>query len=218
MRTAHGEEPDPQALLTILTTEHFTLQGARGSTVSESSARAALFVGAVSSALIALGFIAQASDLGTAFDAFALVVLPTLYVLGLFTFARLVASSAEDLLYGQAINRIRAYYRQVAGSEAGFLLLTGHDDPRGVMANMAVFRPSRWQPFFSLAAMIAVLNSVVGGTAVAFVVGAVFGASLGVAVAVGGVAALASALAHFRWQRGYHAEAFAAPMFPSPPP
>jgi hypothetical protein len=75
-------------LVTILTTEHFTLQGARGSTVSESSARAALYVGAVSSALIALGFIAQASELGTAFDAFALVVLPTLYVLGIFTFER----------------------------------------------------------------------------------------------------------------------------------
>jgi hypothetical protein len=54
-----GRESDPQALLTILTTEHFTLQGARGSTISESSARAALYVGAVSSALIALGFIAH---------------------------------------------------------------------------------------------------------------------------------------------------------------
>lgn len=71
-----------QALLTVLTTEHFTLQGARASTVSESSARAALFVGAVTSTLVALGFIAQASELGSAFDTFVLVVLPTLYVLG----------------------------------------------------------------------------------------------------------------------------------------
>ena len=136
-------DPDPHALLTIFTTEHFTLQGARGSTISESSARAALYVGAVSSALIALGFIAQASDFGTAFDAFALVVLATLYALGVFTFVCLVETSVENLIYARAINRIRAYYRQLAGRKARYLLLTGHDDLRGVLANMGVLRPSR---------------------------------------------------------------------------
>ena len=35
-------EPDPQQLLTALTTEHFTLQGARSQTVSESASRASL--------------------------------------------------------------------------------------------------------------------------------------------------------------------------------
>jgi hypothetical protein len=84
------EEVDRQALLTALTTEHFTLQGARGSTISESTARASLFVGALSTTLVALGFIAQAADIGDAFDVFALVALPTLYALGTFTFVRLV--------------------------------------------------------------------------------------------------------------------------------
>ena len=51
-------EPDRQALLTMLTTEHFTLQGSRATTVSESSSRAALYMGSVSSTLIALGFLA----------------------------------------------------------------------------------------------------------------------------------------------------------------
>jgi hypothetical protein len=81
------------SLLTVLTTEHFTLQGARASSISESSARAALYVGAVSSALIAWGFLGQASRFGAAFDAFALLVLPTIYLLGLFTFMRLVQTS-----------------------------------------------------------------------------------------------------------------------------
>ena len=68
--------------------------------------------------------------------------------------------------------------------------------------------------------MIAVLNSVVGGTAIAFLVGTILDRPLGVAAAVGGVAAVGSALAHFRWQRGYHSQASdtAAPIFPSPPP
>jgi hypothetical protein len=91
-------EPDRQALLTMLTTEHFTLQGSRSTTVSETSSRAALYMGAVSSTLIALGFIAQVSKLGDAFDIFALTVLPTVFALGLFTFVRTVESSVEDIL------------------------------------------------------------------------------------------------------------------------
>ena len=208
---------DRQALLTVLTTEHFTLQGARASTVSESSARAALFIGAVTSTLVALGFIAQASELGSAFDTFVLVVLPTLYVLGLFTFVRLVTSSTEDLLYGRAINRIRSYYHEVAGNEARYLLLGGHDDTLGVLTNMGITRPSRWQLYFTLASMVAVLNAVVGGSAVAFVAG-VAGATLGPAAAVGAVTAVLSCTLQLRWQRRAHADARrrGEVLFPSP--
>jgi hypothetical protein len=213
-----GDAPvDRQALLTVLTTEHFTLQGARASTVGESSARAALFVGAVTSTLVALGFIAQASELGSAFDTFVLLVLPTLYVLGLFTFVRLVTSSTEDLLYGRAINRIRSYYQEVAGGEARHLLLGGHDDTLGVLANMGIARPSRWQLYFTLASMVAVLDAVVGGSALAFVAG-VAGAPLGPAAGVGAVAAAVSCSLHFRWQRRAHADARrrGEVLFPSP--
>jgi len=101
---AETDAPNPQAFLTILTTEHFTLQGARGSTISESSARAALYVGSVSGALVALGFFGQNGQRSAAFTVFALIVLPTLYMLGIFTFARLISSSLEDWLYGRAIN------------------------------------------------------------------------------------------------------------------
>jgi len=63
--------------LTALTTEHFTLQGARSQTASESASRASLYILSVSSALVALGFIGQASQIGTTFDVFALTVLLT---------------------------------------------------------------------------------------------------------------------------------------------
>jgi hypothetical protein len=62
---AHGD-PRPAAV-TFVTTEHFTLQGARAATISESTGRASVFLGAVSGGLIALGFLGQASHLGTAF-------------------------------------------------------------------------------------------------------------------------------------------------------
>ncbi|MGH2922669.1 MAG: hypothetical protein ACRDKH_01385, partial [Solirubrobacterales bacterium] len=58
-------------LMTALSTEHFTLQGARQQTMSESSARASIYVFSVSSALVALGFIAQISAVGDVFNAFA---------------------------------------------------------------------------------------------------------------------------------------------------
>jgi hypothetical protein len=209
-------ELDRGALVTLLTTEHFTLQGSRASTISESSSRAALYVGALSSSLIALGFLGQASEFDTAFDTFALVVLPTVYLLGLFTHVRVVQSSIEDIFYGRAINRIRGVYRQLAGSEARYFLLDGHDDVYGVLANMGIGKPSRWQLYLTLATMVAVVNSVVGGTTVALAAG-VLGASLAVSVLTGGVALVASLAFHSLIQRRTHDSSRKAekPMFPS---
>jgi small-conductance mechanosensitive channel len=146
-----------------------------------------------------------------------LVVLPTLYVLGLFTFVRLVTSSTEDLLYGRAINRIRNYYEQVAGDEARYLLLGGHDDTLGVLVNMGIARPSRWQLYFTLASMVAVLSAVVGGSAVAFLAG-LTGATLALAAGIGAVTAAVSCSLQFRWQRRAHIDARrrGEVLFPSP--
>src|SRR5215510_6922585 len=88
-----ADEVDRQALLTTLTTEHFALQGARGSTIAESSARAAMYLGSLSASLVSLGFLAQISATGDTFRVFALVVLPTVFALGIFTFVRLVEST-----------------------------------------------------------------------------------------------------------------------------
>ena len=177
-----AEAPDRQELLTALTTEHFTLQGARSQTASESASRASLYILSVSSAVVALGFIGQASQIGTTFDVFALTVLPTLYVLGVFTFVRVVECGAEDFRYGVAINRIRNYYKQIAGDQSKLFLLSGHDDGRGVFENAAV-PPERRKQFFTFATVVAVINSVVGGSAIALALGAIADTSLGVAAA-----------------------------------
>lgn len=209
---------DRAELLTALTTEHFTLQGARSQTVSESASRATLYVMAVSSALVGLGFIGQVSEVGDVFDIFALTVLPTLYVLGLFTFVRLVESSVEDVLYGRAINRIRNYYLELAGDQARLFVLSGHDDPIGVLANMGL-SPTRWRLYFTTATMIAVINSVVGGAAVALALGVAADASLGLAAGVGGAVAIASLLLMRRAEYRMHVagRARTETLFPSPP-
>jgi hypothetical protein len=203
---ASGATRDPAALLTALTTEHFTLQGARAATISESTARAALFVGALSSALVALGFTSQVGERGHVFDVFAMVVLPTLYVLGLFTFVRLVVISIEDIRYGRAINRIRHFYLELAGDDARYFAMSGHDDTAGVLANMGVERPSRRQLLFTLASMISVLTAVVGGSATGFAA-SLLGAPLALATVLGAGTAAASLLLAQRYERRLHDEA-----------
>jgi hypothetical protein len=211
-------EPDRQELLTALTTEHFTLQGARSQTMSESSSRATLYIGSVSSTLVALGFLGQISEVGSLFETFALTVLPTLYVLGLFTFVRLVECGAEDFRYGLAINRIRHYYQELAGDRASLFLLSGHDDAEGVFANAGVQLEGRKQ-YFTFATVIGVINSVVGGSAVALALGAFADTSLAPAAVAGGVAAVVSVASLLRYA-GRLLAARTGPvesLFPSPP-
>jgi hypothetical protein len=210
-----ADEPE-QALLTTLTTEHFTLQGARSQTVSETMGRSALYLGAVSSALIALGFVAQASGDSDLFRVFTLIVLPTLYALGIFTFVRLVELSVEDVFYGRAINRIRHYYIERAGEHAGYFALSGNDDAIGVLRNMGI-TVTRWQLYFTASSAIAVVNSVVGGTAVGFAVGVAFDPPLGASVGTGAVVALVSFALHMRIDRARHDLGVPLdPLFPSP--
>lgn len=52
------DEGREHAFLTALVTEHFVLQSTRGTIIGEATGRAGLYLGALSSALIALGFAA----------------------------------------------------------------------------------------------------------------------------------------------------------------
>jgi hypothetical protein len=210
---------DDQRLLTALTTEHFTLQGARSQTVMESSARASLYVLSVSSSLIALGFISQVSDVGDLFNTFALTVLPTLYVLGVVTFVRLSECGIEDWRYGLAINRIRGYYQETAGDRADLFLLSAHDDPAGVNTNLGLGREGH-APIFIFSSAIAVINGVIGGAAVALGLGALADVSLGVATLIGGVVAIASIVGWIRYSEARFRERTGEirPLFPSPGP
>jgi hypothetical protein len=213
-----ADPPDREALLTALTTEHFTLQGARSQTMSESSSRSALFIGAVSSTLVALGFLAQLTPGDDTFNVFALTVLPTLYLLGVFTVVRLVECGAEDFRYGLAINRIRGYYKELAGADADLFLLSGHDDGRGVFANMSVPPDERTQ-YFTFGSVVAVISSVIGGSAIAIALGAFLDAPIGVAAGIGGLAAIVSVVVLLRYAERLLAARTGGveAMFPSPP-
>lgn len=209
--------PDEGQTLTALTTEHFGLAGARSQSAAESASRSALYLGSVSATLVGLGLTAQVSKGGEIFDVFALVALPTLFALGVFTFVRLVELGIEDFLLGRAINRIRHYYLERAGDTAPYFMLSGNDDAAGVMANMGL-TPSPLQLYFTAAIAIAVVNAVIGGAAVAIAVGVAFNTSLGVAVATGAAVALAAIIVAVRYQYTRRESGTRHPsLFPSQP-
>jgi len=74
-------------------------------------------------------------------------------------------------------------------------MLGGHDDPIGVLANMGIDHPTRWQLLYTVGTMIAFVNAIVGGSAVGLAA-AVAGSDLAVAVIIGAVAAILSVAVH----------------------
>lgn len=83
------DQQPSQAFITALVTEHFVLQSARATTVSEAVGRSAVYLASVSGALVAFGFLAQTGHRLAVVG----LVLPALVILGVFTFVRLVETS-----------------------------------------------------------------------------------------------------------------------------
>jgi hypothetical protein len=208
-----------QAFMQALTTEHFTLQTARAVAVSEGNGRTALYIGALSSTLVALALVAQRSPLGEVFYAVALTVLPAVLFLGLVTYVRVLQSSIEDILYARAINRIRHYYTEIDPSQAHYFLLSGRDDFRGALANMGV-RDSWTQFLFTMPSAVAVINALLAGVTVALAVVTTAGPPLPVTVLAGmalGTTVLALHLA-YQVRRFTTMKANVAAEFPSTRP
>ena len=153
-----------QQILQFMTTEHFTLQTARSATIAEANGRCALFMGSVSSAVVALAFIGQASGLSEGFFLFGLVLFPSLLFLGIFTFKRVLQTAAEDIIYARGINRIRHYYIELAPEVRRYFIQSIHDDTAGALRGMGIVPTnSKWELFQTSAGMVAVINSVIGG-------------------------------------------------------
>jgi len=156
------EQSERTTLLSALTTEHFGLQTANNSTYSEASARSTLYVMALSSAVVAMGFVAGSTDLVLPFAA---VSLPAVFFLGIFTVVRLVESALESMQCLTGIARIRGYYRTL-GPEAARHFAPKYGRWPEVESPALRFGPAL--AFFgTTASMIAAINNVVAGVAMA---------------------------------------------------
>ena len=198
--TDRGNKPDQAdgdprpAAVTFVTTEHFTLVSARSWTVSESTGRASVFLGAVSGGLVALGLVATAAKAGVAFYAFGLILLPTLAFVGLATFHRVLQSGMEDLAYVRRIARLRDYYFDHAPELAGYLLNPAERLP---VPGLGI---GLWQQFVTVAGMVAVVTAVLAGSAGGLLAAVASGHSLVAALVVGVVVAAAALTGLMRYQ------------------
>jgi hypothetical protein len=195
------------AFMTALVTEHFVLQGARGQINAEITGRAALYLATVSSTLIALGFVARDRS---AFVPFAAAVLPSLLILGEFTFIRLIAASIEDLQYLYAIQQIRSYYRSLVPAGLTFFAGITIGDPRVAATHAMGMSPSSLNVVFTAGGMIAAINSILAGIGIALILR---GAGLVIAIAAscGAITALVIYGLHLRWALSRYAAGLAVP-------
>lgn len=153
------QKPLPE-FMSALVTEHFVLQSAASSTISESGSRVAIYLSALSSGLVAIGF---ASSSPHALAALAFTVLPTVFVLGWFTIVRLIDTSVANVVSLRRMELIRRYYASIASTAAAYFQ---PDDP--VTGTQGV-RYGRWSFLFTMASRVIVVNSVLGGATVALI-------------------------------------------------
>ena len=192
-QSSADSDPRPETV-TFVTTEHFTLQGARSSTISESTGRASVFLGAVSGGLIALGLVATAAKTGVAFYTFGLILLPTLAFVGLATFHRVLQTGLEDLAYARRIAQLRDYYFDHAPELTGYLPNPAESLPTpGAGIRL-------WQQFLTVAGMVAVITAVLAGSAGGLLAAVASGHSLLAALIAGVVIAAAALTGLMRYQ------------------
>jgi hypothetical protein len=157
---ADDTDPDRHAaLISALTTEHFVLQSAASGTIAEAGARSSLYVMALSSALVAMGFASQSRDVLVPFIA---IVLPAVFVLGVFTVFRLIDTGLDSQQCLVGIARIRAHYRTL-GPEAQALFAAERGRWPEADTTPALGLGVAIAFLGTSATTVAVINAIVGG-------------------------------------------------------
>jgi hypothetical protein len=195
-----GAAVTPALRLQILATEHWSLLASRSLAWNETFSRAAMFLSTVAGAIVALALVAQASDFGSGFRRFALVILPVVLFVGVGTIFRLRASNYHDATCVIGMNRIRAAYLELAPELEPYFVTGTTDDLAGVLKTMALEprQPFIVQMLAATPTMIATINSILVGAIIAL-----FSIELGMpeggALAIGAAIFLLSLALHVMW-------------------
>ena len=198
------------AVAGALTTEHYVLQSAAGSAISEAGNRATSFILAVSSSMVAIGFTVQNERV---FWPFISAVLPLLFGLGLVTTIRLVETGLQGLMYQQAIARIRRYYRGLDNDHAVYFdKYSRHADPADTTEALAMLASKQGPEIVSIATTAALITSAIAGIGTALLVVRIAGAdALPVAYPVGAAVFVVLMIAFFRYERSRYREVTGEP-------
>jgi hypothetical protein len=200
------------AFLSALTTEHFVLQTAASATVSESASRASIYILALSSSLVAMGFAVQSP---AAFAPFIASVLPAVFVLGLFTVIRLVDVTLEHQRYLRGIARIRGYYRTLTPDAAEYFAPERGRWPEAPVTP-ALQLGVTIGFLTTTATMVASINAFVAGAGITLLSRQFFGLQTRAALMMGLLAAVGLVALFFVYQRWRFR--LAEPVVPAKPP
>jgi hypothetical protein len=186
-----ADEKAPPDFMNALGTEYFVLQSTASSTIYESSSRVSIYLSALASGLVALGF---SSSSPRAFASLAFTVLPTVFVLGWFTIVRLIDTSVANIVSLRRMDLIRQYYAALAPIAPPFF---GTNDSPVTRHNV---RYGRWSFLFTMASMVIAVNSVLGGATIALLCDLALKAPLPAAASIGAAGGLALLALGLRYQ------------------
>ena len=190
------DDKEQSALLSALTTEHFVLQTAASATVTESASRASIYILALSSSLVAMGFAVQSP---AAFAPFIASVLPAVFVLGLFTVIRLVDVTVEHQQYLRGIARIRGYYRTLT-PEAAEYFAAQHGRWPEARVTPSLLLGRTIASLTTTGTMVAFINAFVADAGVTLLAHRALGMGIGMALLLGSGTALALVVAFYAYQ------------------
>jgi hypothetical protein len=128
---------------------------------------------------------------------FALAIMPVVFFLGLVTYYRVLQTGVEDVIYARAISKIRAFYSEIDPARASFFHASSVDQVG--LRSLGLFRLG-WQQFLSAAAMVAIVNSVVGGVFIALTVSYLFRPEAVASIGIGAAAVVLLSAGFLRHQ------------------
>jgi hypothetical protein len=203
--------------LQILSTEHWSLLATRTMTWNEIFARTGSFLTVLSASVVALSLAAQASKFGRAFDAFALLLLPVVLLVGVATYLRLVEADIEDAWLVIGMNRIRHAYLEISPDLEPYFVTAHHDDGPGLLQTYSFGRPVGVSHWVSGSPVLVALIDVIVTGGIAGVSCRTAGVSIGLQLAVGAVAGLGAGavLGFVGYRRVRRVRSAYRPRFPS---
>ena len=182
---------DDPRVIQILSTEHWSLLGARSLAYNEAFIRGGMFLTFLSMSFVALALLAQGMSFGDQFLAIAAVVLAFDFVIGIATYGRIGGANVDDLRAVHGMARIRHAYTQIAPITTPYFTTATYDDVDSVLSAYGTGPDTGPSMFFyavsTSGGMIGLIVSMVGGV-LAAVLGLLIGlpGDLAVWIGIGG--------------------------------
>ncbi|MFD1787867.1 hypothetical protein ACFSC3_09800 [Sphingomonas floccifaciens] len=165
-------------------------------TITETTGRSASFLQATSMALVALGFLAPATNFGPVFMVFAVLLLLVLLMVGLVTFLRCVQLGVEDSRLAQQAEEVMRFYAEAAPALEERI---GAPRKSGDPGEAAVGVKIPGQTLLTNASLIALVEAALCGV-LAALVAHLAGSGLAVCAVIGGAVAAACTFTLLRLQ------------------